>query len=330
MKFRDRLLIVLASVLLGCAGAQAKSKKEKDGAGVEGEAPAATPADACTGPKKRLAVLKFGGTGKYGAYEGWDVGDAVSAQLATALEQTGCYIVIDRMALSEVLREQELGLAGVVNRESAARAGGMIGAQILVKGEITEFEPGKKGRGTTLGVGLSNIPIGLRLGGNKNTAHLALDVRLIDASTGQVLFTQRVDSEAKTFGLAFGVDWKKASLGTDNFSKTPFGQAMREAVTEAAGYILTQTREIDWTGQVVEVQGPTLFVNAGASAGIKVGDTLTVYTVARELIDPATGLSLGRIEQKVGQIRVDQVDDRYAVGQRLGEFAVRRGDLLRL
>lgn len=326
MKFRDRLFLALASVTLSCSVAQAKSRKEE----VPEADAAVAAAQACTGPKKRLAVLKFGGTGKYGAYEGWDVGDAVSAQLATALEQTGCYIVIDRMALSEVLREQELGLAGVVNRETAARAGGMIGAQILVKGEITEFEPGKKGRGTTLGVGLANIPLGLRLGGNKNTAHLALDVRLIDASTGQVLFTQRVDSEAKTFGLAFGVDWKKASLGTDNFSKTPFGQAMREAVTEAAGYILTRTREIDWTGQVVEVQGPTLFVNAGATAGIKVGDTLTVYTVARELIDPATGLSLGRIEQKLGQVRVDQVDERYAVGQRLGEFTVRRGDLLRL
>lgn len=105
---------------------------------------------------------------------------------------------------------------------------------------------------------------------------------------------------------------------------------MREAVGEAAGFILKQTSEIDWTAQVVEVQGGQLYVNAGASAGIRIGDTLTVYSVARELIDPATGLSLGRIEQKLGQIRVEQVDDRYAVGARLGEFPVRRGDLLRL
>ncbi len=329
MKLRHSLLIGLLSLTMLGTAAQARSKKEEAKAAAEATAAAAAAVE-CTGPKKRMAILKFGGTGKYGAYEGWDVGEAVAAQLSTALDQTGCFIVIDRMALSEVLREQELGLAGVVNRETAARAGNMIGAQILVKGDITEFEPGKKGRGTTLGVGLANVPIGLRLGGNKNTAHLALDVRLIDASTGQVLFTQRVDSEAKTFGLAFGIDWKKASLGTDNFSKTPLGMAMREAVGEAAGFIMQQTREIDWTAQVVEVQGAQLFVNAGASAGIKIGDTFTVYTVARELIDPATGLSLGRIEQKLGQIRVEQVDDRYAVGARLGEFPVRRGDLLRM
>lgn len=326
MRLAPALLTAIACLSLLAAGAEAKPKKEEQSS----SAVAANTATACDGPRKRLAILKFGGTGKYGAYEGWDVGEAVAAQLATALEQSDCFIVIDRLALSEVLREQELGLAGVVNRETAARAGALVGAQILVKGEITEFEPGRKGRGMTAGIGLANVPIGLRLGGNRNTAHLALDVRLIDASTGQVLFTQRVDSEAKTFGLAFGVDWRKASLGTDNFSKTPFGMAMREAVTEAAGYILAQTREISWTGQVVEVQGQMLYLNAGATSGIKVGDTLTVYTVARELIDPATGLSLGRIEQKIGQVRVDQVDDKYAVGQRLGEFSVRRGDLLRM
>jgi curli biogenesis system outer membrane secretion channel CsgG len=325
-------LFALAACLALCVNAHARTKKEKEVKQAEGaQASAAAPADpGCTGPRKRLAVLKFGGTGKYGSYEGWDVGEAVAAQLATALDQSQCFIVVDRLALSEVLREQELGLAGVTNRETAAHAGGLIGAQILVKGEITEFEPGKKGHGMTAGIGLANIPLGLRLGGNKSTAHLALDVRLIDASSGQVLFTQRVDSEAKSFGLAFGVDWKKASIGNDNFSKTPLGEAMREAVTEAAGYIMTRSREVDWTGQIVEVQGPMLYLNAGSAAGIKVGDTLNVFTVARELIDPATGLSLGRIEEKLGQVRVDHVDDKYSTGQCLGEFKVRRGDLLRM
>jgi len=329
MNFRT-LLTFAAVTALALGASLADARQPKADTKAKGKAADGAPAVACSGPRKRVAVLRFGGTGKYGAYEGWDVGEAIAAQLSTALDQTACFVVIDRLALSEVLREQELGLAGVVGRDTAARAGGLIGAQILIKGEITEFEPGKKGKGATAGVGLSNVPIGLRVGGNRNVAHVAIDVRLIDASTGQVLFTQSVSSEARTFGLALGIDYRKASIGGDSFEKTPMGEAMREAVGEAAGYIVTQMRQVNWTGQVVDVQGSTVYLNAGEGAGIKVGDTLGIYTVTRELIDPATGQSLGREEKKLGEVRVGRVDQKYAVGELVGEFQTRRGDLIKM
>jgi len=330
MNFRQLLTLAAATLLaLSTSLADARQPKATD-AKAKGKAAESAPAATCAGPRKRVAVLRFGGTGKYGAYEGWDVGEAIAAQLSTALDQTACFVVIDRLALSEVLREQELGLAGVVGRDTAARAGALIGAQVLIKGEITEFEPGKKGKGATAGVGLSNVPIGLRVGGNRNVAHVAIDVRLIDASTGQVLFTQSVTSEARTFGLALGIDYRKASVGGDSFEKTPLGEAMREAVGEAAGYIMTQMRQVSWTGQVVDVQGSTVYLNAGEGAGIKVGDTLSIYTVTRELIDPATGQSLGREEKKLGEVRVGRVDQKYAVGELVGEFQTRRGDLIKM
>ena len=284
----------------------------------------------CMGPKKRLAVLKAGATAKYGSMEGADVGEAIAGQLSTVLEATQCFVLTDRLALSDVLREQEMGAAGVATHETAARAGVMIGAQILVKAEITEFEPGRQGNGDTAGFGFANIPLGLRLGGNRNIAHLALDVRLIDASTGQVLASQRVDSQAKSFGMLFGVDISKASVSTDNYSKTPLGIAMRAAVTEAAGYILKQTQEISWVGQIVDVQGGSFYVNAGANAGLKVGDLLKVSTIARELIDPATGVSIGRIEQPLGEAHIEQIDAQYAIARIDGAYQPRRGDLLRM
>lgn len=303
----------------------AQARKNRDA-----DAEASTPTVDCRlDPKKRLAVLPFGGVGKYGSYEGWDVGEAVAAQLATALEQTDCFVLTDRLALSDVLREQELGLAGVASRESAPAAGGLIGAQILVKGEITEFEPGKQGRGMTGGFALGDSPIGVRLGGNRNTVHIAADIRLIDASTGEVLFTQRVDSQAKTFGLAFGLDYKDASLGSDNFNKTPLGMAVRDAVVEAAGFIVSQTREIQWTGRIVFEENGSVFVNAGADSGVQIGDTFDVSTIERELIDPSTGVSLGRIEKELGQVRIEKVEGKFSVAKRVGEFPIRRGDVVR-
>ena len=47
----------------------------------------------CSGPKRRIAVMKFGSTSKLALYEGYDVGEALAAQLTTALQHTGCFIV---------------------------------------------------------------------------------------------------------------------------------------------------------------------------------------------------------------------------------------------
>ena len=205
---RVAYLCLLALLLATHARAGSRSTRSE---------PSATTAAAgqCLGPKKRLAVLKVGGTGKYGSFEGADVGEAIASQLATALEQTQCFILTDRMALTEVLREQEIGMAGIASADTAAHGGGLIGAQLLVKGEITEFEPGKQGNGVTAGFGFANIPLGLRVGGNRNVAHLALDVRLIDANTGQVISSQRVDSQSKSFGMLLGVDWNKATKSSE-------------------------------------------------------------------------------------------------------------------
>ena len=87
-------------------------------------------------------------------------------------------------------------------------------------------------------------------------------------------------------------------------------------------------QQVDWMAQVIEADGETIFVNVGADAGIEVGDTFTVSAVQRELIDPATGMSLGRIQRQLGTVRIDSVDERYSVGTALGAFEVKRGDFL--
>lgn len=282
----------------------------------------------CGGPKKRVAVLRFGGIGKYGAYEGWDVGEALAAQVATALEQTGCLIVADRMALSEVLREQELGLASITARSSSPQAGRLLGAQVLVKGDITEFELGNKGRGITAGFGFDDIPLGLRIGGNRGKAHIAMDIRLIDASTGEVLATERLTSKATNYGIALGVDYTSGSISTDQFGKTPLGKAVRKSAGEAAGFVMASLRDVNWRGQIVDALGDQVFMNAGADAGVEVGDTFTVKAVAKELVDPASGIVLGTIEQSMGEVLVESVTPTYAVARMVGNFPIRRGDLL--
>lgn len=283
----------------------------------------------CSGPKMRVAVLPFGATSKLGSYEGFDIGEALASQLTTALEQTDCFVVSDRMALSHILREQELGLAGVSNPETAPQSGRVIGAQVLVKADVTEFEPQKESGGLNLGFASGKLPFGLRLGGNSGTSHVAIDLRLLDASTGQVLFSQRVEASSKSQGLALGLDFKQISVGGDKFYKTPMGQATRVALNDAVFYVIKGTRQVPWQGQIVSTRGQNIFINAGVDAGIKVGDVLKVSAVAEELVDPESGVTLGKVESQLGRIEVRAVQEKFAIAAALENFDTRRGDIIR-
>ena len=62
--------------------------------------------------------------------------------------------------------------------------------------------------------------------------------------------------------------------------------------------------EVKWSGRVAQVEGNTLYVNAGRETGLEVGDVLNVYRPGKEIKDPSTGLSLGFTENLIGQATV--------------------------
>ena len=325
-----RYITIALSILLavGTGLVQAKSKEKEPSSE---ELDKALQDISCQGPKPRVAIYGFYATGKMASFEGYNIGDGLAAQLATELTKTGCFLVLDRTGLSDVLREQELGLAGIVNRESAAGAGRMVGADVLIKGTITEFDPNKKGGGITLGFASSNNPFGIRLGRNKSTAHVGLDISIVDATNGQVKFAHRVTADSKAGGWTLGFDYRKASVGGDNFSKSPLGLASRNALGQAVLLIAKDVvSNVQPRFQVAGVEANEIYLNGTSSAGVHEGDIYKVSTVVRVLVDPATGMLLDTIEREVGQVRIVEVTDNYARAELLKEMEVKRGDFVHL
>ncbi|MBW2244663.1 MAG: hypothetical protein JRH01_22000 [Deltaproteobacteria bacterium] len=283
----------------------------------------------CSGPKRRIAVMKFGSTSKLALYEGYDVGEALSAQLTTALQQTGCFIVTERLELASILREQEMGMAGILNPETAAKGGRVIGAEWIIKGEVTELEVEARGKGFSIGLPIPGLPAGIRLGGEKAGAHLGLDLRIVDSTTGATVQSHYVSAESKTKGMAIGFDSAWGSIGGDTFSKTPLGKAARNAIVDAVNFVLGMRKSTPWTGRVVQNRHGQIFLNAGQNVGLEAGQTFVVVASLEELVDPETGLSLGAIEQTVGEIRIERVEEKFAVARATSEYAPQRGDLIR-
>lgn len=282
-----------------------------------------------TGVKKRIAVAKFDAVVISAAhFTGWDIGGGLAAQLTTALVESGRFVVVERAILSDILREQQLGAQRLVPKETAAQVGKLIGAQVLIVGSVTEFEQAEKGG--SLGIGLGGRSMGLGLGGQAIEGHVGMDVRLVDTTTGQVLTSKRVEAKASATGVSLTVDTRDVTFGGDAFYKTPIGQAARQAIHEAVALIVREMEGVPWTGRVADLLGDRVLVNAGQDMNLRTGMVLVVSGVVKEVTDPATGVSLGVIEALLGEIQIEQVQEKFSVARLITGSLPKRGDLLRL
>jgi hypothetical protein len=83
-------------------------------------------------------------------------------------------------------------------------------------------------------------------------------------------------------------------------------------------------------GDVVEVADGTVTLSLGRKDGLVAGIELSVYREGRELRHPRTGALLGRTEQSVGRVLVEQVFEAYATGKITQGVDVRAGDRARV
>ncbi len=316
------LLVLTACLAFGAGSAQAQAPTSSNAA------TARPPGSAlAAGPKKRIAVLKFdvGAVGAQAA--GADLGTGLAAQLTTALLSSGQFTVVERAELASVLREQELSVQKLVGGDTVVQAGQLVGAQLLVRASVTEFEQRSAGSGIRLGIGIG-AETG-SLGAATNTGVVGIDVRLIDSTTGQVVESHHVETKVVSHGVSGDVGVRNVSFGADSFERTPLGQATQQAIEQAVSFIVGAGRSVAWTGRVVDVNSDQVFVNAGAGDGLRPGDRFVVSTVARQLTDPANGTVLGTIEAPLGEIVVVSVQPGYSVAQMAAPFQTKRGDLVR-
>src|SRR5262245_27817043 len=83
-------------------------------------------------------------------------------------------------------------------------------------------------------------------------------------------------------------------------------------------------------GEVIEVQGNSVTLALGRKDGIVAGIEMSVYREGRELRHPRTGASLGRTEQTVGRMQIQQVFEAYSIGTAAQGVEVKPGDKARV
>jgi curli biogenesis system outer membrane secretion channel CsgG len=258
--------------------------------------------------KKRIAVFKFEDKTAhvYHWWSGQGVGEGMADMLTTALVKSGNYRVFERKELEDVvMKEQSLGQTGAVTPESAAKVGQLLGAELAIVGSVSEFGYKETEKGGRVG--------GVSLGGKKMSSTVAIDVRFINTTTGEIITAETVRKEKSTGGLSVFTP-KFDYRDQKDFDDSLVGKATREAIDELVQKIDAATINLPWEAKIAMVNPDgTVVINSGAEAGVQVGDVFVVYRKGEEIKDPDTGASLGSQDTKIGTIQV--VDNTIGKGK---------------
>lgn len=193
-------------------------------------APLIAVADSGSG-KPVVAVAEF----KNETSAGWwgaSVGRDLAGLLSNELSNTGSFSVVERDKIQNVLEEQNLMASGRAKQSEAAQIGKITGAQYLVMGTVTSFEENTAHNAGGFSFG------GVSLGGKKSEAYVAIDVRVVDTTTGNIEFSRTIEGTAKSSGSSVGLSGVYGLSGNlENEKNTPTGKAIRAAVIRVSDYL---------------------------------------------------------------------------------------------
>jgi len=289
--------------------------------------------------RKRVAVLPFDdGAIRESSYFGrvFDVGRGVADMLTTSLVATNEFRVIERDKVDAVLAEQDLGASGRLDPATAARVGKILGVDYLVLGRVTEFAVDTKGGSVGSWRGdLRDLTL------SRSTAEVKLDGRLVDSTTGEIVYAFTGAGRDGRTNVGIRVeDIGRLTFGSAEFRRTILGAATRAAVDNSAAQIADAAQKLiygppDWSevnGYVVYLDGARIMTNLGARYGVKVGDCFQVLRRGEEVRDPGSGELLTVLSTPVGVLRMDAVEEKVSVGSlvgRAGELQAQIGDMVR-
>ena len=297
-------------------------------------------------PKKRVAVLNFDYSTVHSTVSAIfgsnnDIGKGIADLLVEKLVNGGAYSVVERKAIDKIMAEQNFSNSDRSDPNTAAKVGRVLGVDAIIVGSITQF--GRDDQQTNIGGGVvggitSKYGIG-GIGKKSSKAAVVLSARLVSTDTAEILAVATGKGESTRSGASLlgaggsssGAAGGAYDMKSSNFANTILGEAVNGAVNGLAKQLNDRaqslpTRKVVLDGLVADVNGDAIVINIGSKAGVKVGDTLQLKRIGREIRDPATGKVIRRDEAALGDLTVTEVDELSAVGKFNGSGKPKVGD----
>lgn len=248
------------------------------------------------GFKKKVAILGFENKT---TYQEESIGEVVAKKLSDKLESSQRILTVDGTVVTEMLRREGFKFESLMDSSVMKRAYPSLGIQAFAYGTVQDLS-------------LLSSKASESSQEEVTSATVKLEIRLIDASTGNLLKT--FIGRSPIFGTR--------ETGENSKSKA-VSKAIDSSLDDILDGFLRQLDLLEWTTTIATVEKDNLYLNAGKLSGLRVGDTLEVFELGKEIINPVTHFSLG---WTTGQLKgVIKVTDLFGVDAAIGKVVQGQG-----
>ena len=180
--------------------------------------------------KPRIGVIRFTNNTNASWWRS-GTGSELQDMLIAELAATSAFSVLERKELDSVISELKLGESGLVDSKTKSKLGKLKGAKYLIAGTVSSFELNTSGSDA----GISFM--GFNVGGKKENAYLAVDVKLLEVETGEVVEARTIEANSSGGGIKVSGSILGLSGGLGKQEKTPTGKAIRSCIVMIAEYL---------------------------------------------------------------------------------------------
>ncbi len=253
-------------------------------------------------PRVAVGLVKAGSTAKTCPIDAAQHVPAFTDTIITRLVQTKRFTIIDRQEVDQLLDEQ-MAQALANNTDLPSAMGSLKGCDYLVLGSLQNFSMEEQ---------VIKLP-------NSTRVMTVLDgfsegnMRLVDARSGDIMESRKISVQTQ-LDIQAGEDRLIAALA-DSYADQVVANLLNAVYPIKVATALPDG---------------TVYVNRGADGLLKKGAVLDVMHPGQKILDPDTGVELGTVESKIGQIELIQVDENRSIGKVIQGSGMQPGDLLKL
>ncbi len=139
-------------------------------------------------------------------------------------------------------------------------------------------------------------------------------LRIVDSHTGKLLAADKIRVN------------KQLKSNSQTIDNTVYANLVDEFTTMLVSRIVLRLYPIKIIGVMSETD---FYINRGADGGLRTGAIFNVMREGQEMIDPDTGISFGKVERKVAQVKVSSIETSRAIVQLISGSGIQSGDVLR-
>ena len=219
-----------------------------------------------------------------------DIAEAIGEMISTSLANNDKFIVLaNQEEVEELAEEIDMAQSGYIEEGRAPEKGLMEGADLLITGSVTAFEPNAGGSGGGLG-GLKKKAFG-KIGIDKKNAEIQIDIKIIDIRTRRIIKAKSIKAKSSKWKTSMsGGGWvEDVALvgGLGVYSNKPMENAIRTALAKTLEMVSKEVPD-----EYYRYKGKGQYSKEYGSEGASTNEQTTATTSVSSSPAPAEDMTL--------------------------------------